>query len=274
MVRATKVEASAEISVWSTQADLLAPHSSSYWTAIISPFRTAFGWFLHKINPVNYWNKRNVYNLTFIPGREDYNVPGGLDQLYHLRGRYYSDRAILPFFEALKAQHPNFDYTERGMPKDNETDKRPFDIVTKINIKAAEQFQNPTTKLFAIPFNNNKHIVVIFIDKDRKTVEYYDPRGATSNASESKRYSELDLRANLVQIRDHFFGAEGRIVENLRQHQNCRHRCGIWVSHYIFQRVMGQTAPQISSMDISNDQLEAFQVNTMAHTIQNYYFNP
>lgn len=134
-------------------------------------------------------------------------------------------------------------------------------------VSANEEF-----KQVAIPFDNHGHIVMLFVDFETNRIEYYDPKGATSNAPEAKRYgNQLNLRNELLSIQQTLVektGRKFRIVENIHQHQENKWSSAVYCIRYVQQRLKGKSAEAIHHKSFGNSAIIKRQARIAKETSQ------
>jgi Ulp1 family protease len=99
--------------------------------------------------------------------------------------------------------------------------------------------------------------VTILVDRENKTIEFYDSKGLTikDQASRKLRFPSQSLTT----LEDHVnqiwknFGADASwtFKENTTRHQTDAYNCGIYVSNFIQRRLHGETFESIQRNGLS-----------------------
>lgn len=101
------------------------------------------------------------------------------------------------------------------------------------------------------------HIVLILVDRIGNTIEYYDPKGVTSEHSFLKGgacVSDLLDECKLIQ------GNQYLIMENASSHQMCSNDCGVFLEKYLYERtVRKQQCDTIFQSKISDQEIMDFR---------------
>lgn len=182
-----------------------------------------------------------------------------LERLYNTDGERFSGSVVKEYLEAIyPAFAHKFYYSKKGVcAPTKESQLSPLEIARKLYRKLQ---QRPEITDIAIPYDKERHHVVIYIDRRTRQVEYYDPFGRPTKGA---------WRAQLEAIQRLFFEeGESRIVENRYPHQNCYYRCAIWGMYYISRRVAGSSAEELFRATFTNEQIDAFRRQEMAEAIK------
>lgn len=204
-------------------------------------------------------------HLASLP--ETHQAYQALDQLHNTHGQFYTSTVVDQYLKVLSDifKERCFLSTE-GVVYQSGEPLKPLIIALKIFQAISDK---PEVTDIAIPYDNNQHHVVIYIDRTQKQVEYYDPQGIESSSPKSDRGLDFRMQDQLEAIRQIFFGLrEGRIIENKTAHQRCLHACGLWGLHYIDRRLRGWTVEQIESEGYSEHYIDLFKINEVAKSIR------
>lgn len=175
-------------------------------------------------------------------------------------GKFFSSRVVINYLDFNKRTE-GFEHFSTYI-----TETMPFHG-TEEQIKKIKEFINDNSKkaYLAIPlvlpplhFYEESHIVMIFIDNKKKTLEYFDPKGITSKNREllngNKMSNVLDTLVKV--INDNNFA----ILENNRVLQLDCHNCGAYVDWFVKKRLKtNATAQTIISKGVSLEKIRIFR---------------
>ena len=106
------------------------------------------------------------------------------------------------------------------------------------------------------------HIVLIFIDRTEHTVEYFDPKGVTSE------HSFLKEGASISDVLDECklaLGDNYLIKENSNTHQLCSNDCGVFLEKYLYERtVSSKDCDTIFQSEISDSEIVDFRKQSIS----------
>lgn len=242
------------------------------------------GAFQTKAKLLNFGSEYNNLDLNpFIEklGEEVPNWQAGLNHLKNKKGQFLGDSNVELTLHLLKEKHIEFDFIQT--PRVGNIINTPSaGLNTYLN--GVSYFENSlkkdenSIKKIAIPFDNNGHIIMIFIDLESKRIEYYDSKGASSSSSSSQRYRNIEyyrqnsktpykvenlllsqelrsIHSQLEKLTDQPF----KIIENRAQHQENCWSCSIYVSRYVSERLNGNSAEIISMTPFGNSAIIEYQ---------------
>lgn len=183
-----------------------------------------------------------------------------VDTTLNRRGKLFTEDNLITYVQFLKTRYPKTSllFITDGLGKNREIrGVDPLFVIGKKEkreicqvedgdwtlLKDSKQVQpeNSEKRLIAYPFvypPSNKwsppHIVLILVDKEEKTIWYYDSQGLTSDDPSRLRIFEDDLdfnmHENLVQLSQVLFPNEVvKLVENLSVHQTDPVNCGAFI---------------------------------------------
>ena len=200
----------------------------------------------------------------FLEHGETLNAYTALDQLYNTKGEFYTSTIVDEYLTAKRGG--KFHYLDKGVVYQTKEFQTPFQVAMAIEKSV---YENSAITDIALPYNNKGHHVVIYIDRCKKRVEYYDPFGTNSRDPKSERGLHFSMQEQLQAIYRLFFnGAALNIIENPTEHQKCKYRCAIWSLHYIDKRLEGLSAEHISATPFTNDDVDRYKIETVARTIE------
>lgn len=82
----------------------------------------------------------------------------------------------------------------------------------------------------------SRHIVWVTVDREKKQIEYYDPKGISYQSTAPK---SRVIGAVIQGLRSHLNIHDFRVVENRHQHQRDIHNCGVFGLKYAKARING-----------------------------------
>lgn len=217
--------------------DVRVKKSSSNWTYFTGLFKTAFDYLTKPSNYLPCLRKRT----TFL----DVNDNLALSDLYNRRGRFFRGSVVQCYLTAI--QTTKFVVASGAL---HNTEKK---SLSEIHENVKNEITDKT-ELVVIPYDNFGHHVVIIADLKNKRIEYFDPKGASCRAKESKRGRKL--AKEIIDLSNKLFGTVN-IIQNFTQFQTDHYTCGIWGAYYITQRLNG----------VAPDKIAQCQINTFYNTM-------
>lgn len=98
-------------------------------------------------------------------------------------------------------------------------------------------------------YQSGSHWVALYIDNNKKTIEYFDSTGMSPNKFISKF---IDNIKNILPI-------SYKLLINKNTHQNKNSECGVYSIHYIIQRLNGKNFNTISKTVIDDAKMNKFR---------------
>lgn len=192
-----------------------------------------------------------------------------IDQLYNTMGRFHSNTVVSECLKVFQkeAEDSTVAFSESGISyADLLSQKAPFFVAEELYPEYCEKDQ---LKYMIVPYNLVQHHVVIFVDIERRRVEYYDPLGfSPSHFVTKSRGHTFNLVEHIEAIRERFFLTEGTIFINKSPHQNCACCCGIWSLWYIHQRLKGIEPEAIEDLNPGDHGLDRFRLEVLVPKIK------
>ncbi len=178
------------------------------------------------------------------------------------QGRQLRSSQVIDYLTNLKNEEEKFDYLPAFASWDFHGDEADMTTI----MEAVEKFDhNENVSKLAIPlilppssFLEEKHMVIIFIDKNKNTIDYFDAKGITSDhrqliAGGSMRQKVLEpIIAKLTS------SPSVQVNENARIIQWDCHHCGAYVSWFAQQRLT-KDAEQIIQAGINLPGIHRFR---------------
>lgn len=124
-------------------------------------------------------------------------------------------------------------------------------------VKEQDEKERAEKEIIAIPFvypsfgdYTYAHNVLIVVAIKNKTVYYYDPQGLTSDDPERVlALPTFDMRQDLLKLALDLFGEEGKVVENVAQHQSDPVNCGVFVMRALKRLKEGKSVEEALTFD-------------------------
>jgi len=172
--------------------------------------------------------------------------PSGNPMKLFMPGRKLGKGDVVDGLDFIKAKAPNFSYSEEFFSPNKYI---PISIDTALK-DAKEDFEKENTKFYAIPFliHGGGHIVQIFIDKDKKRIEYYDLRLSSPDHTTIQGSKNVKVRDLLNSINAQFFENTADILINKNKLQTDFHNCGVHVLDMIIKRLDGLRFDDVQAM--------------------------
>lgn len=125
-------------------------------------------------------------------------------------------------------------------------------------------------KLILIPFVykgyeimgwSRGHIVLIVVDKEKKSVEYYDPHGHPPETR--KNYDGFCMKKDLEEVKHYLFGddSSSHISVLTNKIQKDIHNCGVHVMDIMIKRIKGASFEDIEKEDASTTDIQETRIN-------------
>lgn len=94
-----------------------------------------------------------------------------------------------------------------------------------------------------------EHIVAVVYDAKKNRVEFYDPKGLTSedHSEYLSRGKNLRLSDFLKMVAQRYGNKETTLWENTEKHQKDYHNCGVYILDYFERRLQAQTPEHIAA---------------------------
>lgn len=115
------------------------------------------------------------------------------------------------------------------------------------------------------------HVMIVVVDRENKHIEFYDSKGLTVNDRASERltcYPSQTLKGLINKIWQKYAEEDWSFVENSSRHQSDGYNCGVYISHYLKQRVEGKSFEEIAAKGLSFKEAASSERSQMIHSIQ------
>lgn len=193
----------------------------------------------------------------------------------NLSAQFSKSRDIMGNYGRVLTSHPVIQYLDKLAENENFTHCSTFAVrsfkgkkddisILKGDIEVFSQ--DPKQTKLAIPMIlpqkslfERKHIVMVFIDKDSNTIEYFDSKGITGeNQTLISKKTMKDVLLELAGTYQEQTGKSPEIQENAEVLQMNCHDCGAYVSWFANKR-LSETAQEIISKGLSSDTIRKFR---------------
>lgn len=118
------------------------------------------------------------------------------------------------------------------------------------------------------------HVVIVVVDREQYSIEFYDSKGLTVNDRASDRlacYPEHTLKSLIEKIWEKYaIEKEWGVKENTTRHQSDGYNCGVYVSNYLKWRVDGELFDPIVANGLTFKQAGSSERSEMVESLIEY----